>query len=174
MTKRIGIGIICIAALLAIFSHTTLGILKVVCPYPRDYVKRLQWLKGAPTEGIIPIDCGGFIANAKGIRAPWGAVSYFDLPRSMGASKGKPTSPRLLVTTYASKADINESALLPGDMAQFTDDNGEAVHVIAFLRPGLWIDADYRRGNVAEFALSSKPSSDPWFSGHVRILRWKA
>ena len=132
---------------------------RVACPYPRNYVTRLEWLAGAPTQGIVTLDCLGFIANAKGVRAPWGAVSQFDLPA------------RRVIATYQDKNQIDESKLRPGDLAQFYDANGP-LHIIAFLRPGVWIDADYRRGNVSKFNLATKPMTDEWFSGHVRIMRW--
>jgi hypothetical protein len=133
---------------------------RVVCPYPTNYVTRLEWLNGAPTQGMIALDCVGFIANAKGVRAPWGAVSQFDLPA------------RSVIAEYPSKNQVDESKLMSGDIAQFYDADGP-VHVIAFLRPGVWIDADYRRGNVSKFNLATKPMTDEWFSGRVRIMRWK-
>ena len=57
--------------------------------------------------------------------------------------------------------------LQPGDIVAF-----HGVHVAAYLGGGRWVDADTRRGNVAEFRMSDKPAADAWFAGRVRVLRW--
>ena len=63
-------------------------------------------------------------------------------------------------------ASVDESELKPGDVAVFN-----AVHVGAYIGNGVWMDAVPERG-VGRIELPVN-QYDPWYRGHVRIMRWK-
>lgn len=73
-----------------------------------------------------------------------------------------------LVADYPTLRAIDYSTLNPGDVAAF-----HGVHVVAYLGDGLWMDSDPQHNGVARIRLEDKNKLDPWFSGRVRILRWK-
>ncbi len=127
---------------------------------PMSDVARMEWL-----DGYVGLDCTGFLTVAHGDASylPSGAEWYRD---------AEPVSFNV-VSVYESRADVDESKLEPGDIAAFTGPDGLGKHVAGFVRPGKWIDSDVRRGGVASYDLRTKPQSDDWFTGKVRILRWK-
>lgn len=146
---------------------------------PMTNVQRLEWM-----NGYSGLDCTGFLTVAKGLRHVPDYAEWYSSPNPENF---------IVIAEFADKNDIDESKLLPGDIVAIVGTpyveqlgtetiNGvmfrkEFVHygkhVAAFLRPGVWTDSDVRRGGIAQYDLRKKPSSDPWFSGRVRILRWR-
>jgi hypothetical protein len=124
---------------------------RMYIPYPSDYLTRLEWLEGSRSS-LDEIDCAKFIANAHGDELTF---VYWKTKTDM-------------IRVFAQRGDLKEFLLKPGDVANF---NGQ--HVAVYLGSGQWIDADYRRGNVAKFQLAEKPETDPWFTGPVTIRRFK-
>jgi len=120
-------------------------------PYPSNYLTRLEWLEGYRSN-TEELDCAKFIANAHGDELTF---VYWKTKTNV-------------IRVFAQRADLKEYLLKPGDVANF---NGQ--HVAVYLGSGRWIDADYRRGNIAKFQLSDKPETDPWFTGPVTIRRFK-
>lgn len=131
-------------------------------PFPGTYVEQLQYLKGWSANGFYAFNCSGFISRAHGEEFMTEREMYRD-----GAG-GK----LAIITEFASREAVDESVLQPGDVAAFAGPDGVGLHVAAFIRPGLWIDGDSRRGNVDTYRLQDKSTSDIWFVGKVRILRW--
>jgi hypothetical protein len=146
-----------LAILVAVFALLYQLRATIILPIPNT--ARLVWLKGY--QGL---DCVSYLNVAHGtVRdVPTGADWY------TGDSKFFE-----VVTVFSDRYHIDETKLHPGDIAAFTGPNGAGEHVTAFLKPGVWIDSDLRRGNVAEYALQDKPANDEWFTGKVRILRWR-
>jgi hypothetical protein len=140
---------------LFIFAHRT----RSTTILPMSNVTRLEWLNGF--EGL---DCTSFLIIAHGDR------QFID-----GDEWYRNANPKkfAVVRTFASRDDIDESQLQPGDIAAFVGRDGKGRHVAAFLHAGLWIDSDYRRGNVDAWDMSTHLPNDDWFSGEVRILRWR-
>lgn len=150
---------------------------------PMTNVQRLEWM-----NGYVGLDCTGFLTVAHGLR------QVPDYPEWYSEANPKHF---IVVAEYASRRDIDESKLQPGDIAAFVgvpyvEDLGyeeqivkgrkmrfhkEFVHfgkhVTAFLRPGVWTDSDVRHGGVSQYDIQSKPNDDPWFQGKLRILRWR-
>lgn len=150
---------------------------------PMSNVQRLEWM-----NGYSGLDCTSFLTVAHGGRHVPEFAEWYSAPNPKHFT---------VVATFASIRDIDESKLRPGDIASivgtpYVEDlgyetqyvNGKPFrfhkefvhygkHVTAFLRPGVWTDSDTRRGGVAQYDLRSKPSTDDWFQGKVRILRWK-
>jgi hypothetical protein len=73
-----------------------------------------------------------------------------------------------IVAEYSDHTSIDQSQLQPGDVADF-----KGVHVAAYIGGGVWMDSDVKHGGVGTINLWMEPMDDPWFSGRVRILRWK-
>jgi hypothetical protein len=133
-------------------------------PLAGRYTTRLRILQGWTTVGQYGFNCSGYLVRAHG--------DHFMNEREMYAGDGD------LAIVYAlpNRAAIDESKLLPGDIAAFRGlyPQAEGVHVAAFLSPGVWVDADVRRGGPsATYRLQDKPVTDEWFQGEVHILRWK-
>ena len=118
-----------------------------------DYIDRLVDLAGTPYSQL---NCSAYICNAKGHK-PCSALAMYS--GCDGALE--------IVAEYADRSMIDQTQLQPGDIADF---NG--VHVAAYIGGGVWMDSDTTHGGVGPINLWMKPLSDPWFSGHVRILRW--
>jgi hypothetical protein len=118
-----------------------------------DYVDRLVDLAGTPYSQL---NCSAYICMAKH-HASCSALSMYS--GCNGALD--------IVAEYADHSLIDEKQLQPGDIADF---NG--VHVAAYTGGGVWMDSDTAHGGVGPINLWMKPLSDPWFSGHVRVLRW--
>jgi hypothetical protein len=144
------LGTICATLLCTGYS------LRTICPYPRNYVQRLTWLEGWYAPGYNLENCSGFLANAHGEK-------YLNPDDFFSGVNGK----MAIIAEFADRSQIKEDSLEPGDVAAW------GGHVAAFLKPGMWIDADMRRGSIARFRLQDKPLDDPWFQGKVRIVRWK-
>ena len=69
------------------------------------------------------------------------------------------------ITTTASLNTLDETPILPGDLAVTED----GQHILAFLGEHTWIEADPKSGKVI---VVSSPSKDPWFEMPLRIVRW--
>jgi hypothetical protein len=135
-------------------------------PYPSNYMVRLRWLKGWQSKGYYGFNCSGFLTNAHNER-------YLSERELYAGGHGR----LLLVDELSDIRQIDESKLQPGDIAAFQGPTvppylGRGVHAAAFLAPGVWIDADTRRGSVATWRMQDKSPTDPWFQNRVRILRW--
>jgi hypothetical protein len=147
-------AVVALAIIIAIaFSLLTIRLWneREFIPYPHSYLTRLTWLEGSKSS-LDGMDCAKFIANAHGDELTF---TYWKTNTDV-------------VNVYQRRTDLRETALQAGDVANF---NGQ--HVAVYLGAGSWIDADYRRGNVARFKLVDKPESDPWFQGPVTIKRFK-
>jgi hypothetical protein len=129
-----------------------------------SYLTRLQLLSGTSSRGDYALNCAGFIADAHG-------SSYLNEKEFYDGGNGQ----LAIVQTLPSRYAIDETKLQAGDVAAFRGSNGGrqgGVHVAVFLRQGVWIDSDARRGFIGTYSLESKSMEDDWFSGPVRILRW--
>lgn len=149
-----------IVAILAACSAIAFNV-RAFLPYPTNYITRLVWLNGWSSRGYYAFNCSGFISNAHG--------EAFMSEREMFAAK---SAKLRIVAEFADRSQIDESKLQAGDVAAFAGPEGLGLHVAAFLKPGVWIDGDTRRGYVATYRLQDKPATDEWFSGKVRIVRW--
>jgi hypothetical protein len=129
-------------------------------PYPSAYLTRARWL-----QGYKGLNCAGFVLNAHGDKTLSTLGALQDTAPLYNGLNGKLKT----VSNLKSKNEINEEHLRAGDVVFFGGANG---HVVLFLEPGRWIDSDFRRGTVKEFSLQEK-TNDTWFSGNVRVLRWK-
>jgi hypothetical protein len=132
-------------------------------PTPGGYLARLEMLRGWSSRGYYAFNCSGLLTNAHG--------EEFLTERQMYAGEGNLE----IIAEFRDRGEINEAELEPGDIAAFQGPNPQigGLHVAAFEGRGAWIDSDSRRGFVATYQLKDKPSTDPWFQGRVRILRWK-
>ncbi len=157
-------------AVLLVIIATGLGLvydLRGILPSPGNYVTRLLWLDGWSTKGSIGLNCSGFVANAKRER-------FLDADEMYAGGNGE----LLILAELPDRYAIDESTLETGDIVAFRGSGYydgrplEGVHVAAFVREGVWIDSDGRRGDVREFDMLSRSDDDPWFQGKVRILRW--
>jgi hypothetical protein len=140
--------------------------LRPFLPYPNNCVTRLRFLDGWMSRGYYGFNCAALLSNAHGER-------YFT-ERQMWAGANKKLS---LVTQFADRYHVDESAIQPGDIAVFQGPEtfpflGRGLHVAAYLGASVWIDADSRRGFVSKFRLAERPPNDLWFCGKVRIVRW--
>ena len=72
-----------------------------------------------------------------------------------------------VIAEYGTIAEIDEGALLPGDVADF-----HGAHVAAYIGDGVWMDSDPAHNGVGKINLKAKPQNDPWFRGNIRVLRW--
>ena len=140
--------------------------LRPFLPYPNNYVTRLRYLDGWMSRGYYGFNCAAFLSNAHGER--------YLTEREMWAGAHQKLA---LITQFADRYHVDESAIEPGDIAVFQGPDkfpyiGRGLHVAAYLGAGVWIDSDTRRGYVSKFRLAERPAGDLWFSGNVRIVRW--
>jgi len=154
MNAKIKFGVI---FLVVGFAFAEIGYdLRGFLPSPGGYITRAHFLKGWSSRGGYGLNCAGFISNAHG-------SSYFSPEEFYNAAPGQIE----LVLEFSNRSQIDESVLRPGDIAAW-----HGVHVAIFIKPGVWMDGDSRRGYVDSYRLQDKPASDPWFQGRVRIVRW--
>jgi hypothetical protein len=162
MVKYLVVLIVIVSA-----SMTLVYDLRADLPYPGNYITRLLWLDGWSTKGSIGLNCSGYLTNASGAGFMEADEMYAGGHRQLE-----------IIAELPDRFAIDETQLQTGDIAAFRGSGTfhghplEGVHVAAFVREGVWIDSDARRGNVSEFDLEDKPTDDPWFEGKVRILRW--
>lgn len=148
-------------------SFTLFHKARAFVPYPSNYVTRLRWLNGWPSRGYYGFNCSGFLSNAHN-------EHYLSERELYAGGYGK----LLLIDEAADLHHIDETRLQPGDIAAFQGPTtppylGRGIHAAAFLAPGVWIDADPRRGFVTTWRMQDKSPTDPWFQNKVRILRWQ-
>ncbi len=131
-----------------------------------------------------PADCTSFVTVASGRRHVPDFDEWYSSPNPAHFT---------LVATFPDRYHMDESVLQPGDALTFVghpyiEDLGIEVingvklhkqfvhygkHAIAYIRPHVYTDSDTRRPGVAQYDLRDKPATDDWFSGPVRVLRWK-
>lgn len=159
MNKIIAVLALVILASLTSVAYST----RAFIPTPGGYLARLEVLNGWSSRGYYAFNCSGFLTNAHG--------EAFMTEQEMYAGEGNLE----IVAELRDRYEIDETVLRPGDIAAFQGSNPHflGAHVAAFEGSGTWIDADSRRGFIATYQLKDKPAIDPWFQGHVRILRWK-
>jgi hypothetical protein len=136
--------------------YTAISVLLLTSPLHSDegYVAKLQQLVGTP---YAKLDCSGYISTAHGHER----CSAADMWNTCG-------SELKLVEHVADKDEIDYSKVRPGDVAAF-----HGVHVAAYLGDGVWVDSDPMHNGVGRIRLGNTNPYDPWFSGEVKILRWR-
>lgn len=146
-------------------------------PYPLNYLTRLQSLENWNAAQGTGLNCSGFVSNAHG-SAFRHSYDFYELA---GGDLE-------LVGTAADFRSIDESKLLPGDLAAFHGPAGhknhghDGVHVAAYLGAGVWIDANGHTGLVTKFRMSNLTMirdgvsrlDDTFYAGDVRLIRWKS
>lgn len=115
------------------------------------YVSRLEAMRGTSYWNA---SCSGYICIAKR-HAPCSAIQMWD---GCGGALA-------LVQEFASLSQVNRAALIPGDVIDF-----RGVHVAVYAGHGEIMDSVPERGVGT---LSPSETKDSWYSGSVRILRWK-
>jgi hypothetical protein len=159
MKKRIQTAVLLalIAGCLAfLYPH-----LRVLSPWPRDYVTRLRWF-----QGYTDFNCAGLVMNAHGNARLASIGALMDPMYLQNGADGQ----LRIVADLPDRQSIRESQLRPGDVVTFLGGG----HVTVYLGNGVWEDGDFRVGreNVATWRMASK-ANDNWFLGPVRVLRWK-
>jgi hypothetical protein len=133
------------AVLLAL---TTMG----AAPAPMDYVARLLALRG---QSYFTLDCQKYIVAAK---------LHRDCGRAKGMFNGCDGDMEV-IAEVPTLDDVNVASLQPGDVLAFNQ-----KHVAAYVGHGQFMDSDTRHNGVG----TMQPiKGDAWFSGPVRIVRWK-
>jgi hypothetical protein len=99
--------------------------LRPFLPYPNNYVARLRYLDGWMSRGYYGFNCAAFISNAHGER--------YLTEREMWAGAHQKL---VLVTQFADRYHVDESAMQPGDIAVFQGPTtfpfiGRGLHVAA-------------------------------------------
>lgn len=141
-------------ALLVVGAAALYPQIRALSPYPRNYESRLRWL-----VGYTNFNCAGFIENAHGDATLKTIGTMHDPKYYRDGANGR-------LSIVANRIDY--SVMRAGDVVTFA--NGE--HVTAYLGDGIFVDSDFRRGNVATWQLNSK-IGDNYFQGAVRVLRWR-
>ena len=118
------------------------------------YVGRLERYNGTPYSVL---NCAGFICAAHHHER----CSAKEMWEACGNSLK-------VIQQVAGKANIDYSTLRAGDVAAF-----HGIHVAAYLGDGIWMDSDPAHGGVGKFRLEKTNRFDPWFSGEIKILRWR-
>jgi hypothetical protein len=130
-------------------------------------------------EGRSGIDCSGLVRQALIRSSLKQGLSSLDgdLVRLAAALWWFDSSARSLrdgyrdQTTFLLEAPTTNAVptdlLAPGDFAVTSD----GVHVLAYLGERRWIEADPTLGRVVTL---ETPTTNPWFSRPVHIMRWKA
>jgi hypothetical protein len=170
--RKLKIGaLLAVTAVTLIFLIPSLGrcffFVRAYSPFPVNYVARLKMLENWDTEPGDGLNCSGFISNAHSDRFHTSSDFYLNTFNDLN-----------LIEEIGNRYQINESILAAGDVAAFEGPDWPraaraGVHVAAYLGHGLWVDADSRRGYVERFRMSDKDSTDQFFTGHVRLYRWK-
>jgi hypothetical protein len=146
------------------------------------YLKALRRYEGTSYlwggESRLGADCSGMLRRAmmdallsEGVRRAdvsalrtAAALWWFDASAlAMGNQHQLRT---LLVFEAENLNDLNDSRLLPGDMAVVMD----GKHILGYLGGNQWIDADPQKGRTV---IETVPSSVIWFTLNARIVRWR-
>jgi hypothetical protein len=118
----------------------------------REYVSRLLAMEGTP---YLRAPCSTFICQAK------------RHPRCSAAEMWLGCAGELTIEQEAvSFASVNASELQPGDVVSF-----HGVHLAVYVGGGVWMDSIPERG-VGRLTTPPNPM-DLWYSGRVKILRWR-
>ena len=117
------------------------------------YVERLEALAGTPYGQL---NCTQYVCQA-----------HRSLPCSALKMYTGCDGQLRVISEYRTIAEMNESELQPGDVADF-----HGGHVAAYIGNGVWMDSDPAHSGVGKINLKSKSSGDPWFYGNIRVLRW--
>jgi hypothetical protein len=121
-----------------------------------DYVSTLKALRGT---SYWSLQCSAYITAAKHFNRHCGAADFFH----NGCGGALET-----VAVVPSIKAIPVAELHPGDVIAI---NG--VHVAAYVGDGKFMDSDPVHGGVDEMTPNAI-HGDTWFSGQVKILRWKS
>jgi hypothetical protein len=117
-----------------------------------NYVSRLLASLGVP---YYRLNCSQYICMAK--QQPYcNSADMYD--GCYGALE--------LIEQVPSLTEVDYSRLRAGDIAAF-----HGAHVAAYITGRTWVDSDPEHGGVG---IMKAVPHDPWFSGPVRILRWKS
>ena len=134
-------------------------------PFPRNYLERLELLRGWNSTKRGGLNCSGFLANAHSESFRTSYDFYYNQHQDL-----------TLLQELEDRGQIDESLLRPGDFAAFEGPDfapRSGIHVAAYVGNGTWIDGDGRRGYVEFYHLKDVPRGDFFFTGHVRLYRWK-
>ena len=118
------------------------------------YVARLQRLVGT-SYGVL--SCSSYICAARRHER----CSAREIWNGCGGDL-------IIIEQTADKDNIDYTKLEPGDIAAF-----HGVHVAAYIGEGVWIDSDPAHNGVGTIRLENTKPFDPWFTGEIRILRWR-
>ncbi len=120
-----------------------------------DYLSRLVNLEGT---SYWTLQCSTYITTAKQFRH-CGASEFWD----SGCGGALVT-----VTELPGYGAINPAKLQKGDVIAF-----HGVHVAVYVGNGQFMDSDPNHGGVGPMTPNALPG-DLWFTGRVKILRWKS
>jgi len=116
-----------------------------------DYVSSLRSFEGSSYSQVT---CSALITKAKR-HAPCSAADIWT-----GCD-----GDLAVIQKATSLSAVNKAKLRAGDVVDFG-----GIHVAAYIGDGSFIDSTPERG-VAKF--DAVNPHDPWYSGKVRILRWR-
>jgi hypothetical protein len=118
-----------------------------------EYLTRLQSLEGASYSAL---NCSQFICAAKA-HSVCGAGGFWN--GCNGAVE--------IVKEYSDISKVKLFDLQPGDVLDF-----HGAHVVAYVGNGIFMDSVPERGVSAVNPYGQ--SNDSWYSGKVRVTRWKS
>ena len=116
---------------------------------------RAGMMDACVVEGLRRLD-GGLLRQAAGL---WW---HDESAEALGDGYRDLTKP---VLEAKSLNELDYSKLSPGDLAIA----GGGCHILAYLGDNRWIQAD---PNAGEVIIKEAPSSNRWFIGQVKIVRW--
>jgi cell wall-associated NlpC family hydrolase len=123
------------------------------CIHPPDYVSALKRYRGL---SYWRLSCTSYITTAKNFHHPCNAKQFW----SNGCDGA------LLTVSEAPRfQDLNRAVLQPGDVIAF-----HGVHVAAYLGDGEFMDSDPTHAGVGTM---TPVAGDAWFTGAVKVLRWR-
>jgi hypothetical protein len=129
-----------------------LGVGNSAAEHQAQYLRALNDLRGTPYSEL---QCSSYICAAKK-HSSCSAKQFWE---GCGGAMEREQQ-------VADFSKLDTSRIEAGDVVAFA-----GVHVAVYVGNGHWMDATPERG-VAEMSLPLN-SFDPWYSGAVRILRWK-
>lgn len=130
--------------------------------FPVPYILKLRMLDKWPSTGIGSVNCSGLITAAHD-------SDFMESYEMYNSDKLD------VIMQFDNVERIDDMMLFPGDIAVFEGTGKlKGVHVAAYLGNGRWTDSDSRRGYVTQYSMRfDKSQADPWFRGHVKIVRFK-
>lgn len=121
---------------------------------PHSYIDRLLQLRGTP---YLTLDCANYICAARQ-HSHCGSADIF-------------TGCHGSMVMVAEVKTLTEATSIPalqaGDVADF-----HGIHVAAYIGGGKWMDSNPDHNGVGDMNMHPSPS-DLWYTGPVRIMRWK-